>query len=107
MAQAYPEAAAAEMRSKADGKRFGFLGRRGLGLIELYMNRIFGPKFNYRKYWSMNPTRLTLFAVTAVTTLVVGVLLLPSSLALGLMLGLYIPPYLDQWYRQAALMIGG
>ena len=28
-------------------------------------------------------------------------------LALGLMLGLYIPPYLDEWYRQAARMIGG
>jgi len=26
---------------------------------------------------------------------------------LGLMLGLYIPPYLDAWYRQAARMIGG
>jgi hydrogenase-4 component F len=28
-------------------------------------------------------------------------------LALSLMLGLYIPPYLDTWYRQAASMIGG
>ncbi|HZX33551.1 MAG TPA: hydrogenase 4 subunit F [Rhodocyclaceae bacterium] len=28
-------------------------------------------------------------------------------LGLGLMLGLYIPPYLDGWYRQAASMIGG
>jgi len=28
-------------------------------------------------------------------------------LALALMLGLYVPPYLDTWYRQAALMIGG
>jgi hydrogenase-4 component F len=28
-------------------------------------------------------------------------------LGLGLMLGLYIPPALDQWYRQAAKMIGG
>ncbi|HJW24195.1 MAG TPA: hydrogenase 4 subunit F [Rhodocyclaceae bacterium] len=28
-------------------------------------------------------------------------------LSLGLMLGLYIPPYLDGWYRQAASMIGG
>jgi hydrogenase-4 component F len=27
-------------------------------------------------------------------------------LALGLMLGLYIPPYLDGWYRQAAIMLG-
>ena len=27
-------------------------------------------------------------------------------LALVLMLGLYIPPYLDQWYRQAAALIG-
>lgn len=28
-------------------------------------------------------------------------------LGLGLMLGLYIPPYLDEWYRQAARMISG
>jgi hydrogenase-4 component F len=28
-------------------------------------------------------------------------------LGLGLMLGLYVPPYLDAWYRQAARMIGG
>ena len=27
-------------------------------------------------------------------------------LALGLMLGLYVPPYLDGWYRQAARMLG-
>jgi hydrogenase-4 component F len=27
-------------------------------------------------------------------------------LGLGLMLGLYIPPYLDAWYRQAAAMLG-
>jgi hydrogenase-4 component F len=27
-------------------------------------------------------------------------------LALVLMLGLYIPPYLEQWYRQAAALIG-
>ena len=30
-----------------------------------------------------------------------------AHLGLGLMLGLYIPPYLDAWYRQAAQMIGG
>ncbi len=28
-------------------------------------------------------------------------------LGLGLMLGLYVPPYLDGWYRQAAAMLGG
>jgi hydrogenase-4 component F len=28
-------------------------------------------------------------------------------LGLGLMLGLYVPPYLDQWYRQAARMVSG
>ena len=28
-------------------------------------------------------------------------------LGLGLMLGLYIPHYLDSWYRQAAAMLGG
>ena len=28
-------------------------------------------------------------------------------LALGLMLGLYIPPYLEEWYRQAARMLVG
>ncbi|MBI1905723.1 MAG: hydrogenase 4 subunit F [Rhodocyclales bacterium] len=35
--------------------------------------------------------------------------LLPVFIHLGLalMLGLYIPPYLNGWYRQAALMIGG
>jgi len=27
-------------------------------------------------------------------------------LSLGLMLGLYIPPYLAGWYRQAAALIG-
>jgi len=30
-----------------------------------------------------------------------------AHLALGLMLGLYIPPYLDGWYRQATAMLGG
>ncbi len=28
-------------------------------------------------------------------------------LGLGLMLGLYVPPYLDAWYRQAAAMLAG
>jgi hydrogenase-4 component F len=28
-------------------------------------------------------------------------------LSLALMLGLYIPPYLDTWYREAARMLGG
>jgi hydrogenase-4 component F len=28
-------------------------------------------------------------------------------LALVLMLGLYVPPYLADWYREAALLIGG
>jgi hydrogenase-4 component F len=28
-------------------------------------------------------------------------------LALALMLGLYIPPYLEGWYRQAASMVAG
>jgi len=27
-------------------------------------------------------------------------------LAIGLVLGLYIPPYLSAWYRQAAAMLG-
>ena len=30
-----------------------------------------------------------------------------THLGLGLMLGLYIPPYLHEWYRQAAAMMGG
>jgi hydrogenase-4 component F len=30
-----------------------------------------------------------------------------AHLALGLMLGLYVPPYLDEWYRQAARMVAG
>jgi hydrogenase-4 component F len=29
-----------------------------------------------------------------------------THLGLALMLGLYIPPYLDMWYRQAALLLG-
>lgn len=29
-----------------------------------------------------------------------------AHLALGLMLGLFIPPYLDAWYRQASAMLG-
>lgn len=28
-------------------------------------------------------------------------------IGLGLMLGLYVPPYLDEWYRQAVRLIGG
>jgi len=28
-------------------------------------------------------------------------------LGLGLMLGLYIPPYLEGWYREAARMVAG
>jgi hydrogenase-4 component F len=28
-------------------------------------------------------------------------------LGLGLMLGLYIPPYLNNWYQQAARLVGG
>jgi hydrogenase-4 component F len=28
-------------------------------------------------------------------------------IGLGLMLGLYIPPYLDEWYRQAVRLVGG
>jgi hydrogenase-4 component F len=28
-------------------------------------------------------------------------------LGLGLMLGFYIPPYLNEWYQQAARLIGG
>jgi hydrogenase-4 component F len=30
-----------------------------------------------------------------------------AHLALALMLGLFIPPYLNEWYRQAARMLGG
>ncbi|HEY0178600.1 MAG TPA: hydrogenase 4 subunit F [Dokdonella sp.] len=30
-----------------------------------------------------------------------------AHLALGLMLGLYVPPYLDAWYRQVVALIGG
>jgi hydrogenase-4 component F len=30
-----------------------------------------------------------------------------THLALALMFGLYIPPYLDNWYQQAARLIAG
>ena len=48
------------------------------------------------------------FGETSVTALHHPPALLPvfTHLGLGLMLGLYIPPYLDAWYRQAARMIG-
>ena len=49
------------------------------------------------------------FGDTSVRPLLHPPALLPVfvHLGLGLMLGLYIPPYLDEWYRQAARMIGG
>jgi hydrogenase-4 component F len=49
------------------------------------------------------------FGETALRPLAHPPALLPVFIHLGLalMLGLYIPPYLDGWYRQAALMIGG
>ncbi|CAB1367795.1 hydrogenase 4 subunit F [Denitratisoma oestradiolicum] len=48
------------------------------------------------------------FGETSVKPLAHPPALLPVfvHLALGLMLGLYIPPYLDTWYRQAARMLG-
>jgi hydrogenase-4 component F len=30
-----------------------------------------------------------------------------AHLALGLVLGLYIPPYLDAWYQQVVRLMGG
>ena len=49
------------------------------------------------------------FGETSVKPLAHSPALLPVflHLALGLMLGLYVPPYLDQWYRQAARMVSG
>ncbi|BAL23803.1 hydrogenase 4 subunit F [Azoarcus sp. KH32C] len=49
------------------------------------------------------------FGETALRPLAHPPALLPVFIHLGLalMLGLYIPPYLDGWYRQAARMIGG
>jgi len=49
------------------------------------------------------------FGETALRPLAHPPALLPVFIHLGLalMLGLYIPPWLDGWYRQAALMIGG
>jgi hydrogenase-4 component F len=48
------------------------------------------------------------FGETNVKPLAHSPALLPVfvHLGLGLMLGLYIPPYLDTWYRQAARMLG-
>ena len=49
------------------------------------------------------------FGETSVKPLAHSPALLPVfvHLGLGLMLGLYVPPYLDLWYRQAARMLGG
>ncbi len=49
------------------------------------------------------------FGETTATPLQHSPALLPVfvHLGLGLMLGLYIPPYLEAWYHQAAKMIGG
>jgi hydrogenase-4 component F len=49
------------------------------------------------------------FGETSVKPLAHPPALLPVfvHIALGLMLGLYIPPYLDEWYRQAVRLIGG
>ncbi len=49
------------------------------------------------------------FGVTTLKPLAHPPALIPVfvHLALGLMLGLYIPPYLDAWFREAARMIGG
>jgi hydrogenase-4 component F len=48
------------------------------------------------------------FGETALRRLPESPALLPvfTHLALVLMLGLYIPPYLAQWFRQAAALIG-
>jgi len=56
-----------------------------------------------------NRVQQMVFGETSVKALAHPPALLPVfvHLALGLMLGLYIPPYLEQWYRQAASMIGG
>jgi hydrogenase-4 component F len=49
------------------------------------------------------------FGETTVKPLAHPPALLPVfiHLGLGLMLGLYIPPYLDAWYRQAARLMMG
>jgi hydrogenase-4 component F len=49
------------------------------------------------------------FGETSVKPLAHPPALLPVfvHIGLGLMLGLYIPPYLDEWYRQAVRLIGG
>ena len=50
-----------------------------------------------------------IFGETSVKPLAHSPALIPVfvHLGLGLMLGLYIPPYLGDWYRQAASMLGG
>ena len=49
------------------------------------------------------------FGVTSVKPLAHPPALVPVfvHLGLGLMLGFYIPPYLNGWYLQAARLIGG
>jgi hydrogenase-4 component F len=49
------------------------------------------------------------FGETSVRPLAHSPALLPVfvHLGLGLMLGLYVPPYLVGWYTQAARMLGG
>jgi hydrogenase-4 component F len=56
-----------------------------------------------------NRVQPMVFGETSVKALAHPPALVPvfAHLALGLMLGLYMPPYLEQWYRQAASMIGG
>ena len=59
------------------------------------------------KVTAMVPVRLVPAIVTLVPPSVLPLAGVRSVRGLGLMLGLYIPPYLDAWYRHAARMIGG
>ena len=71
--------------------------------------------------WPMVLTNLGQTAMTATDVMMMGRLgpdtlasgalganlyFMPLIFGLGLMLGLYIPPYLVGWYRQAAAMLG-
>ena len=67
--------------------------------------RGFAGVANFRRVLTDANTRHAIWVTILLTA---GVVLISLALGLGiaLLLGLYIPPYLDGWYRQAAALIG-